>query len=206
MKHFLFLATFLFLQVWTAEAIVLDRILAVVNGEIISLSEVESGLIFFDQVKPIQEKGFSDSLIRTGIQNLIDHKLLLAEAKRFDVEVPTEEEMNQKLEEIQRRFNNPGEFEKALRQNVITLEDLRQKIAEHLIVDRFIEQRIRFFAIVLPDEIARYYAEHQADFQGKPLEEVEKDIETILLEEKEKAKLEDYLKKLRSKASIQINF
>jgi peptidyl-prolyl cis-trans isomerase SurA len=206
MKNIFFLVALWFFQAWMAEAIVLDRVLAVVNGEIISLSDVENELIFFGEVKPVPEKGFSDSDIQAGIQRLIDHKLLLAEAKRFDVENPNSKQIQEKLEEIQKRFSTPGDFEKALRQNAMTLEDLKQKIAEHLIVDRFIDQRIRFFAIVLPEEIAGYYAEHQADFQGKPLEEVEKDIERILLEQKEKAKLEDYLRILKNKASIQINF
>lgn len=206
MKKYFSLVVLWFLQAWIAEAIVLDRVLAVVNGEIISLSEVESELIFFDQVNPAPEKGFSDSDIQAGIQKLIDHKLLLAEAKRFDVEDPTPKQIQEKLEEIQKRFSTPGGFEKTLRQNAMTLEDLKQKIAEHLIVDRFIDQRIRFFVIVLPEEIASYYAEHQADFQGRPLDEVEKDIERILLEQKEKTKLEDYLTKLRTKANIQINF
>ncbi len=206
MKKYFFLVALWFFQAWIAEAIVLDRVLAVVNGEIISLSDVESELIFFDQVNPAPEKGFSDSDIQAGIQKLIDHKLLLAEAKRFDVENPTPKQIQENLEETQKRFSTPGGFEKALRQNAMTLEDLKQKIAEHLIVDRFIDQRIRFFVIVLPEEIASYYAEHQADFQGRPLDEVEKDIERILLEQKEKTKLEDYLTKLRTKANVQINF
>ncbi len=206
MKKYFSLVALWFFQAWITEAIVLDRVLAVVNGEIVSLSEVESELIFFDQVNPAPEKGFSDSDIQAGIQKLIDHKLLLAEAKRFDVEDPTPKQIQEKLEEIQKRFSTPGGFEKALRQNAMTLEDLKQKIAEHMIVDRFIDQRIRFFVIVLPEEIASYYAEHQADFQGRPLDEVEKDIERILLEQKEKTKLEDYLTKLRTKANVQINF
>jgi hypothetical protein len=35
---------------------------------------------------------------------------------------------------------------------------------------------------------------------------VEKEIERILLEQKERAKLEDYLSKVKTKARIQINF
>ncbi len=206
MKEYFFLVALLLFHAWMVEAVVLDRVLAVVNGEIISLSEVESELIFFDQLNPDQEKRFSDSVIQAETQKLIDHKLLLAEAKRFDVEDPTPQKIQKKLEEIQKRFSTTASFEKALRQNAMTLEDLKQKITEHLIVDGFIDQRIRFFVIVLPEEISHYYAENQADFQGKSFNEVEKDIERILLEQKEVKKLEDYLRILKNKASIQINF
>ncbi len=204
-KHLFFVALWFF-QVWVAEAVVLDRVLAVVNGEIISLSEVESEMIFFGQVNRAQEKGLSDSVMQAEIQKLIDHKLFLNEAKRFDVEDPTETEIQGKLEEVQKQFSTPQTFEKNLRQNAMTLEDLKQRIKEHLIIDRFIDQRIRFFLIVLPEDISRYYTENKADFQGKSLDEVEKEIERILLEQKEKAKLEDYLSKIKTKARIQINF
>ena len=205
-RKYLFLVALLFFQVWVAEAVVLDRVLAVVNGEIISLSEVEGELTFFGQVDPAQEKGLSDSVIQAEIQKLIDHKLLLTEAKRFDVEDPTETEIQGRLEEVQKQFSTPQTFEKNLRQNAMTLEDLKQRIKEHLIIDRFIDQRIRFFLIVLPEDISRYYTENQADFKGKSLDEVEKEIERILLEQKEKTKLEDYLSKVKTKARIQINF
>jgi hypothetical protein len=167
---------------------------------------VESEMIFFSQANPPSEKRFSDTDIQSGAQKVVDHKLLLAEAKRFDVQDPTPKQVQEKLEETQKRFSTPREFEIALRQNAITLEDLKHKIAEHLIVDQFVDQRIRFFVFVLPEEIASYYTENQTDFHGKPLEVVEKDIEKTLLAQKEKAKLENYLAKLRSKASIQINF
>jgi peptidyl-prolyl cis-trans isomerase SurA len=182
-----------------AEAIVLDRILAVVNGEIIALSDAEGELVFFEG------RAVSDSAIQEEVQKLIDQKLFLAEAKRFDVGSPSESEVQEELQRIQRRFASPDLFEKALRENAMTLEDLKHKVTEHLIVDRFIDQRIRFFVIVLPEEVSRYYDEHHSDFQNKPLENVENEIEKFLTTQKAKEKLEDYLSKVRAKANIQIN-
>ena len=189
-----------FVQPWMAGAMVLDRVLAVVNGEIIALSDVESELIFFEG------RGISDSAIQEEVQKLIDQKLFLTEAKRFDVGNPTASEIQEDLQRLQKRFASPDLFEKALRQNGMTLEDLKQKITEHLIVDRFIDQRIRFFVIVLPEEISRYYDDHHPDFQNKPLADVENEIEKLLTTQKAKEKLEDYLSKVRAKANIQINF
>ena len=187
-------------QPWMAGAMVLDRILAVVNGEIIALSDVESELIFFEGL------GISDSAIQEKVQKLIDQKLFLTEAKRFDVGNPSESEIQEELQRMQKRFASPDLFEKALRQSGMTLEDLKQKITEHLIVDRFIDQRIRFFVIVLPEEISHYYDDHHSDFQNKPLADVENEIEKLLTTQKAKEKLEDYLSKVRAKANIQINF
>jgi len=65
---------FLFLVLWplqpgSSAVIVLDRILAVVNGEVISLSDVESDLFYFSKVEPPPQRDLggtlSDSAIRT---------------------------------------------------------------------------------------------------------------------------------------------
>ena len=198
------------LQPGLSEAIVLDRILAVVNGELISLGDVEGDLVFFGKVEGlphVDRKGnLPDFAIRSGIRELINRRLLLAEAKKFDVEDPTEMQIRQELQFIQNRFPSSEAFEMALRQNAITLEDLRQGVKEHLRVDRFIDQRIRFFVIVLPEEVSRYYSENQGKFQDKTFEEAEKEIENSLSEIKTKDKLEAYLSNLKAKASIQINF
>ena len=206
---------FLFLVLWplqpgSSAVIVLDRILAVVNGEVISLSDVESDLFYFSKVEPPPQRDLggtlSDSAIRTGIRELINQKLLLAEAKRFDVEDPTERQIDHELEIIQNRFPSPAAFEMALRRNAMTPEDLRQRVKEHLRVNRFVDQRIRFFVILLPEEISQYYSENQGKFQHKTYEEAEKEIEMFLTEAKAKGKLEAYLSNLKTKASIQINF
>lgn len=205
--YFVFLALGT-LQPWPSDAILLDRIVAVVNGEVISLSDVESELFFFGKINASpqgDQMNLPDSSIRVGVQELINHKLLLAEAKRFDVEDPTEMQIQRELEIIKNRFRSPQGFEMALRQNAMDPEDLKQKIKEHLIVNRFKDQRIRFFVIVLPDEISRYYSENQETFQGKTYEEAEKEIERLLSEEKMKDKLKAYLSNLRAKASVQVN-
>lgn len=209
-KAFLLFIALYFIPVWAVGAILLDRILAVVNGEVISLSEVERELFFFRNARPLAadvlQSGFSDEAIQQGIQELIDLKLLLSEARRFDVEEPSEAQVQEKLDSIRNRFSSPQTFENALRHLTTSVEDLRQKIREHWQVDRFIEQRIRFFVIVLPDEISRYYSENQERFEGKPLEEVEPEIQKLLAEKKEEEKLKEYLSKIKAKASIQVNF
>ena len=211
MRTFFFVILILWpLQPWLSEAIVLDRILAVVNGEVISQSDVESEFVFFSKVENqthLDRAGkLSDSVIRIGTRELINQKLLLAEAKRFDVEDPTESQIHQELEIIQNRFPSPAAFEMALRQNAMTLEDLQKKVKEHLRVNRFIDQRIRFFVIVLPEEISGYYSENQGKFKDKTYEEAEKEIEKSLSEAKTKDRLEAYLSNLRARANIQINF
>jgi len=201
-----FLLTLWILQAVISTAFILDRILAVVNGEVISLSDVERELFFFDNVDPhTQADGknkFSDSAIEAGTHKLINHKLLLAEAKRFDVENPDEARIQRDLEKIQKRFASQSEFEKALHLNTITQEDLRQMVKEHLKVNRFVDQRIRFFVIVLPAEMSKYYSENQENFQGKTYEEAEKEINQILLTLKGKGKLEDLLLKLKANAEV----
>ena len=87
----------------------------------------------------------------------------------------------------------------------MTPDDLRRMLYEHQMVTRFIEQRIGFFVIVLPDELSQYYDEHRQDFPDRTYEEAQEEIESILSRQKEKKKLDLFLPKLRSEARIEIS-
>ena len=188
----------------SAQAVVLDQILAVVNGEIIPLSRVESRLFLLQSPTP-QRGPYSEEKLQQGLQGMINHKLLLAEAERFGVEDPSREEIQQEVEAFRKRFPLEEDFEQALRRHAMTQDDLRRMLYEHQRVTRFIEQRISFFVIVLPDEISQYYDEHRQDFPDRTYEEAQEEIESILSRQKEKKKLDLFLSKLRSEARIEIS-
>ena len=199
------------------QGMVLDRILAVVNGEIISLGSVEGRLAFLGKSVPQQAGPLSEEDLQTGIQEMINHILLLAEAERFGVEQPAAEQVQSKLDIIKKRFSSSSAFEHALRQHAMTLENLRQTVGEHLIVTRFIAQRIGFFIIILPKEISQYYTEHQQEFQNQIQnqtqnqiqnqinEKTQKEIESILFQQKERKKLDEFILNLRASARIEIS-
>lgn len=188
-----------------AEAVVLDRILAVVNEEIIPLSRVEGYLTFFKNPGQTHEGPYSEQELQSGLQEMINHRLLLGEAGRFGIEEPSEKDIREEVQNIRKRFPSEEAFEQALQRHALFTEDLEEMAKDYLMVNQFIEERIGFFIIVLPDEISQYYAEHREAFGDKSVSEVKNEIEDRLLERKKSERLKLLLAKLRAEARIQVN-
>ncbi len=163
-----------------AAAELLDRVVAVVNDQVINLSDLRRYIALEAPNTP--EEG--------AIHDLIERRLLLAEAKRFEVEPPSEAEVNAALEH---RGGNgdAGEF--------------RRAIQDRLWIDRFIDQRIRFFILVPPGEVERYYQAHAADFGNRPLDEVREEIQRLLTKQRFQERYDAYIARLRARAKIRIN-
>lgn len=179
---------------------ILERIAAVVNDRIIFLTDIERHLTLF---QPDAIAG-EDSLEKT-LHALIDLRLLEIEAERFGSARPTQEEVDAAFQLIRKRFPDAMAFQRTLSRYATTPEGLREEIEMRLGVERFIDERIRFFIFVTPDDVEIYYREHQRQFEGKTLEAVKDQIEKQITEERAQTRLKDYLERLRSRAKIRIN-
>lgn len=147
---------------------VVDKIVVIVNNEVITQREIDRIL------EPIYEQYRGaypeDELIkkldaaRTQVINqLIDDRLLLSEAKKQNIEVD-EKDISSRIEETARNFKSRDMFEKALLSQNISLADLKQRYREQLMVRRLIDSRIGSGITVSPVEVGSYYREHTGDF------------------------------------------
>ena len=102
----------------SSRAETVDSILAVVNGEIITLSMVEDAMnaIWTDPQDIPQSR-------QEALQKLIDHKLMLQEARKR-VAVVSAENLANAVVGVVSRFASPEDLSRALRQRGITQEDL----------------------------------------------------------------------------------
>jgi peptidyl-prolyl cis-trans isomerase SurA len=97
-----------------------ERIAAVVNGQPITLSEVEERvgpeLARLQQADQAARERDKASLLRQGLEQLVDEKLIESEAHTIGVDV-TEEEVQRGLEQLARQSNmEVSEFRDALEQ------------------------------------------------------------------------------------------
>ena len=115
----------------SSEAVV-DRVVAVVNQEIITLSEVEKW------VNPLQEEIVAEDrlerrervqeLCRKVLEKLIEEKLIDQEVKKSGIKVSSKE-IEATLEEVKRRNAATQEdLEKALADEGLTLETYKKQI------------------------------------------------------------------------------
>jgi len=180
-----------------ATGIVADRILAVVNNDVISLSDVQEYREVFMRTAPPDD---SDVL-----KQLVNQKLLLIEAKKLEIAPPSTQEVAAAYNVLRAGFGRPETFELLKQRLSVTDEELEQQIEEKLLAQKLVQERITFFVFVRPEEIQTYYDDHPDEFKNQPLDKAEPQINKILTAEKGRQKLEDYLGRLRAKADIRIN-
>jgi len=138
MKKVFLLFVFFFFLFWTissSEAVV-DRVVAVVNQEIITLSEVEKW------AKPFQEKIITEDRLerreqlqevyRKVLERLIEEKLIDQEVKKNGIKISSKE-VEATLEEVKRRNTaTQEELERALAVEGLTLDAYKKQIEKGL--------------------------------------------------------------------------
>jgi hypothetical protein len=140
-----------------AHADVIDRIMAVVGGQPITLSDVDAAIQFqLVDVPP----GTPDP-VSYALDRLIERTLLLSEVERFQPPEPDQSEITTRIDEIARRFGTAAAFDQALAVTGTTREQLRRYLRNHLRIATYLNQR--FGANTDPDDrraaIATWMAE-----------------------------------------------
>ncbi len=141
---------------------ILDRIVAVVNTEVIALSELEEEVA---EVKLQARKRFNgaelDQRLRQidymGLNRMIERKLQLQIAKRRGIKVG-DEEVKDAVVRLRRVGETPNE------------NDPREMalIRDQLTSMRLVNQQVRSGLIVSDDEVLRFYQQHRDRFMLPP--------------------------------------
>jgi hypothetical protein len=185
-----------------AYALWVDQILAVVNGEVITASDLRATEVVQVSATP----GSPESIEQGLLQTLIDERLFITEAKRFEIQASSEGEVQEALQRVKASYSTEGHFQATLREKGVTEKMLEEVLRRRLMVGQFLDQRINFFVLVTPEEVTSYYESHRADYGEQELDEALRErIEKLLIEEKAKKRQEEYLIKLRANAKIRIN-
>jgi parvulin-like peptidyl-prolyl isomerase len=141
-----------------APAKVVDYIAAVVNGEPILYSEV---------VKFAKESGIPD--LRVARDKLIEKKILITTAKEKGITV-SEQEVEEALNDFIKRsgFKSREDFIKALKEEGLTLDDVKEKLKEQLIVAKLIAREVKSKVEVSDQEVEKFCQK----VESKPVREV----------------------------------
>ena len=119
-----------------ASAEVIDRVLAVVAGTVITLSDVnaarELGLV---------APGPAADPIRAILSRLIDRELELAEVDRYAPPEPTAAEVDRQVEIVRGRFPSEEAFTLALSQSGFDRQHLRETLREDLRIRAYLAER-----------------------------------------------------------------
>ncbi len=186
-----------------------DQIAAVVETEVITLSELLWLVRYRNMEFPEDEKGRKEFLLRL-LDQLIDQKLAAREVKETLVIRASDHEVQAQLQAYRDRFPSEVEFQERLKQMEMTLDDLTDLVRRQLAVLKFIKMRFEPFVVVLPDQIALYYEEEfvpRLKQEGLPVPSlplVEKQIREILTLRRANLGMERWLRTTRAKARVEI--
>lgn len=148
----------LFMQPLLAQTI--DKIIAVVNNEIITQSDVNRVLAAIE-VDSGELKEKLNEIKENIINQMVEEKLILCEAKRLDIKID-ENTIDERIEEIKEKFPSEEEFEKALAAQELTLKNLRDRFCDQEIMKKAVEYFVKFEIKVDPIEIRQFYQSHKS--------------------------------------------
>jgi peptidyl-prolyl cis-trans isomerase SurA len=152
-------------------AVLLDRIVATVNEEVITWSELMSmiiidgkqllsGLTVNEREQKIRE------MERPFLENLIEMKLQLQVAQRMEIDV-SDAEVEGAIDEIKMKY---GLTEETLRRSLeaqgLNLVDYRARLADQILLQKVINTAVRINVVISDKEIEQYYEENRGGSGG----------------------------------------
>lgn len=151
---------------------IVDRIVAIVNEDIITLTELNAALRPY--VDKIDSAGYTGDQkekilfkLRTDmLSRMVDRKLTDQEVKKFNITV-TDKEVDAAIERLkQAQLMTQEDLEAALEKDGMTFADYREKMRLEIMRPKLINYSVKSKVIVTDKEVADYYAEHQAEYAG----------------------------------------
>jgi hypothetical protein len=119
-----------------ARAEIIDRILAVVNGQIITLSDAQAALRF-----GLVPADVGDDPVGAALQRLIDRRLMLAEVDRYAPPEPAPAAIDAVVAKLRANFKDALDFETVLTRHGLLPEELRRFVRDTLRLEAYLEQR-----------------------------------------------------------------
>lgn len=154
----------------TAE--VVDRIVAVVNDEIITLSELNNN--FESYRKRIEESYKDQDLVKIMaearlalLNKLIDQSLIEQEAKKSGIVIKDDEVIDTIKDFLSRRKLRMDDLLKTLAKDGSSFEEYKKEIRDQLVRMRLVRREIKARIAVSDEEIGNYYLKHREDYEGK---------------------------------------
>ncbi len=197
-----------------ARAEMVDRIVAVVNEDIVSLTELNEAMApYVEKIKtagyPAEKEQAMLYKVREDMLNqLIDQRLTDQETRRARISV-SEKEVDGALDRIrQSQMYSEEEMKAALEQEGMTLEEYRKRMKEQILRTKLVNMEVKSKIIITEDDVKKYYDEHADEFQTEKTLQLRNILMEVLpfAQEPEKAavkkRMEDVAAKLKSGASF----
>ena len=144
----------------------LDRVVAQVNGDSITLSEVRVAV----RLALIEVPSDADP-VSAAVRALINRHLMVIEVDRFPPIEPELYILEREVERLRTMVGNSLDVEEFIRLNGLTGTEIYELARENLRIQAYLNQRFGTTVYVTEEEVAQYYSDHPDEFQrdGEPM-------------------------------------
>lgn len=183
-----------------AAAEIIERVLAVVNGSIITLSEAHAAMRF----GLVEGVDTMDAVV----DRLIDRRLALTEIDRYAPPEPPAETIDAALEAMRAKFASPDQLEAALAETGLTVVQLRRHARDELRIRAYEQERFGYAMQPSEEETLAYYRANPAPFTAggvlRSFDDARADARAALLAERRSQLVREWLAGLRRRANISV--
>ena len=168
---YIIIAAGIFISV-PAMAEIMDRIVAVVNGDVITLSELNTAFEPFGKrieegyKGPDKEKVIAENRL-VLLNRLIDNMIIDQEAKKSQIIIKEEEVTDTINDLLSRRKMKMEDLINELAKDNSSIEAHRKEVKAHLLRMRLLRREIKSKIAVTDEEIGEYYRKNREAYEGK---------------------------------------
>ncbi len=182
---------------------VVDRIMARIEDDIVTLSEVRE-LRGYQQL--VEGHAASDDRL---LAQLIEQWIVNTEAAAARYPRPAEAEVNAELERLEKQVGGPEAYHKRLGELSLPAVAVRRLVEQQMYLARYLDYKFRPAVQVDPAAIEKYYREELAPaFAAKgqpplPLEAVQDQIRELLIQREISRRAAQWLEEARSRLKVE---
>jgi len=158
---------------------IVDRVAAVVNEEVILLSEVDEKVFILQAQGQLQGADSTkvNGIRRDILDRLVEETLVVQRAKSQGLSVDSgevTEAVDAAVQQVRSQFPSEEAFQKALDAEGITLLQLRERyksdVEQEKLAQKVVAQEIRSQVEVTTEDVQKYYREHESEIPPRPKE------------------------------------
>jgi peptidyl-prolyl cis-trans isomerase SurA len=176
--------------------VLLDRVVAVVNQDVITWSELYKAMEadaspkIKEMQKDEQRKVFKENEA-IFLETLINVRLQLQEAKNAGVKV-SDEELKEAIDSIKKKYSMSDDaFTESLKNEGFTFEEYKKRLWEQIVISKLVNSQIRNKIVVIDEDLRKFVSENKEVLENTEsyrisqiLLKKQKDVDSSKLEEK----------------------
>lgn len=151
-------------------------------------------------------KKFSNDEKKKLLESLINHVLLLQDAKKRNISA-VKEEMDAQIKEIAKRFGPQKDINAFLTSRKLSMDNLRNEAIKNVIIGKIVKEVIPDLSKrmkITDEEVTEFYDANASGLAGKSLDDVKSQIAAKLKQRKKRVLLNEFYSELRKEAQIEI--